>query len=123
MRAAEELLLNAKLYGLKGGYYVHDDGSRCAVGCLLPEDADGGVWSTMKAIRKKYPWMLAEGSDLTCPCCGESQTNVMHAVSHIFEGHVFLIHDVTLEQLATWIDEQDPTPPSPIYPHSSQQRA
>lgn len=113
MRAAEDLLLSAKLYNLKGGYVIHDDGSRCAIGCLLPADNEGGVWSTMKAIRKKYSWMLADRSDLKCPCCGEPHTKVMHAVGHIFDSHVYFAHDLTLEQLAEWIDQQDPTPREP----------
>ena len=114
MRAAEDLLLSAKLYNLKGGYVIHDDGSRCAIGCLVPADNEGGVWSVMKAIRKKYPWMLADRSDLKCPCCGESYSKVMHAVSHIFDSHVYFAHDMTFEQLAGWIDQQDPTPREPV---------
>ena len=114
MIAAEDLLLSAKLYNLKGGYVIHDDGSRCAIGCLVPADNEGGVWSVMKAIRKKYPWMLVDRGDLKCPCCDEPYLKVMHALGHVFDSHVYFAHDMTLEQLANWIDQQDPTPREPV---------
>lgn len=82
------------------------DITRCALGMAANAV---GVERTTNAVIGRWPWLL-KLSDSRCPVMGSCYTGqVFYSVLvHIFDSHVILGHDWTLEQLVDWVCSVEP---------------
>lgn len=80
---------------------------------LLEERKNIYAWY---ALRERFPWLLTfEALSVNCPRCPVSERKLMghNVIAHVFDHHVMILQDMTLEQLADWVDSIDPTPRLP----------
>jgi hypothetical protein len=120
MRASEALLLGSTILKPIAGIFNNEQGGGCAMGMIAA--AYGGPW-----MANVPTWMLERRSDLRLPCgCKDEfvvgggcfpvertsmEATVQGVVVHLFNYHVCMTGDWTIEKLADWISTMEPVEP------------
>jgi hypothetical protein len=117
MYAHEALLAGSKLMYPVGGNFNDGKGGGCAYGMM--ERAGhryGGTWIYSDLFMSELPCdcptgaVLMWGGNRMAPHPG-GRLAIHMAIVHLFNWHVCVAHDWTIEMMADWIKSIDPTMP------------
>lgn len=125
MRVGEALMLGSTLLKPLAGQFDDGEGSGCALGMI--HKAVGGTRANYLpglGLWAIFPWIAQRPAKLPCDCKGakvmgsgcdmvsreHTEQTVSNVIVHLFNQHVCNNQDWSIERLADWIEQLDPTP-------------